>query len=356
MSRLFKLFISALTAYLLLLNCSGGGVIVNNPCITGIVKFPEGQLAYGTMVIMGRQGLIGIIDTTVNINRGDFSLFLNLRLFDTAYCDVQGRFVFENVIPDDYILVAKSKETGMLAMSNISCPYDQNYEIDLILKTGAELTIKPYYFNNTDTSNFIAAQIAGTGFYATADTNTGLLEFEQVPSGELEIVLFRQNNSKEIFNELVTVSGISSTLMVDPHRNSSFWTVIKPGPREPLGRPYILSSTPSDGARSDSVNQSSDRIFDVEIQFSHPMDSKLTNPAVSVKSSDGLTSLDSIWWQGGNVAYLKFCTIDSSGRCIRGDSLYRSGTVYSVIIDTTASTSLGVSLAYPDTLTFIPKP
>lgn len=128
------------------------------------------------------------------------------------------------------------------------------------------------------------------------------------------------------------------------------------GPRDPLAMPYVLSITPSDGAQGELVNQHRNRSYDIEIQFSHPMDSKLTNPAVYVKSSDSLTVLDSIWWQGGNVAYLKLCTDDGSGQCVWGDSLYRSGITYSVIVDTNATTSLGVRFPYPDTLTFIPKP
>jgi len=344
----------------LFINCGintadGGGVIVNNPSITGYVRFPEGNNAYGAMAMIGRQGVSGIIDTTIEVKHGDFSIIYNIKALDTAYCDMQGSFFFEDLFPGDYVLVAQSKETRMLALVNVSCSYNETLTVDMRLETPAELIIKPYYYTNGDASNFVAAQIAGTGFTVNAD-NSGILKFDMVPAGELEIVLFRENNTKEVFYNFKTASGKKSTLLVDPHRPNSFWTAIEPGPRDPLGRPYILSSSPSDGAQGTMVNQDRNRSYDIEIQFSHPMDSKLTNSAVSVKSNDSLTVLDSIWWQGGNVAYLKLCTDDGLGQCIRGDSLYRSGITYSVIIDTNATTSLGVRFPYPDTLTFIPKP
>jgi len=344
----------------LFINCGintadGGGVIVNNPSITGYVRFPEGNNAYGAMAMIGRQGVSGTIDTTIEVKHGDFSIIYNIKALDTAYCDMQGSFFFEDLFPGDYVLVAQSKETGMLALVNVSCSYNETLTVDMRLETPAELIIKPYYYTNGDASNFVAAQIAGTGFTVNAD-NSGILKFDMVPAGELEIVLFRENNTKEVFYNFKTASGKKSTLLVDPHRPNSFWTAIEPGPRDPLGRPYILSSSPSDGAQGTMVNQDRNRSYDIEIQFSHPMDSKLTNSAVSVKSNDSLTVLDSIWWQGGNVAYLKLCTDDGLGQCIRGDSLYRSGITYSVIIDTNATTSLGVRFPYPDTLTFIPKP
>lgn len=345
----------------ILLHCGintadGGGVIVNNPCISGSVRFPEGQFAYGAMAVIGYQGQGGSIDTTIGVQHGDFFIYYSFKFLDTVYCDIQGKFSFKEITPSNYVLVAQSKETGMLALANISVGYNESINVDLTLEAAAELVIEPYYYNHGDSFNFVAAQIAGTGFVVNADESTGLLKFDQVPAGELEIILFRKNNSKEIFSNFNTVSARSSTLLVDPHRSHSYWTDIVPGPRDPKGNPYILSSTPSDGASGEIVNQNSNRTYDVEIQFSHPMDSKLTNQAISVKSSDSLTSLDSLWWQGGNVAYLKLCTATGSGQCVGGDSLYKSGITYSVIIDTTASTSVGVRLAYPDTLTFVPKP
>lgn len=360
MKHYFKILCSAIILPLFI-NCGvntadGGGVIVNNPAIAGCIRFPEGQSAYGAMAVIGRQGYSGAIDTNFEANHEGFSISYNIKALDTAYCDVQGNFFFEDLFPGDYVLVAQSKETGMLALANVSCGYNETLNVDMTLETPAELKIKPYYYNHGDSSNFVAAQIAGTGFTVDADSSSGILKFDMVPAGELEIVLFRKNNTKEVFYNFKTASGENSTLLVDPHRSNSFWTAIEPGPRDPLGRPFILSSSPSDGAQGTMVNQDRNRSFDIEIQFSHPMDSKFTNPAINVKSSDSLTVLDSIWWQGGNVVYLKLCTIDGSGQCVRGDSLYRSGITYSVIIDTNATTSLGVRFPYPDTLTFVPKP
>lgn len=357
----FVIIFSVAIILLLLHSCGintadGGGVIVNNPSIVGSVRYPQGNSAYGAMIIVGRQGQSGIIDTTISSKYGDFFFSYNLKSLDTVYCDIHGSFFLEDLFPGDYVLVAQSKETGMFALANVSCNYNETLTVDMILEAAAELTIKPYYYSSGDSSRFIAAQVAGTGFAVVADSNSGILKFDMVPAGELEIVLFRENNSKEVFSDFRTASGETSTLLVDPQRPNSFWTAIVPGPRDPLGRPYILSSNPSDGAQGLAVNQDVNRSYDVEIQFSHPMDSKLTNPAISVKSDDSLTVLDSIWWQGGNVAYLKLCTNDGSGQCVRGDSLYRIGIKYSVIIDTNATSSLGIKFAYPDTLTFIPKP
>ncbi len=339
------------------INTAGGGVIVNNPSILGNVRFSEGQSANGAMVVIGRQGQSGAKDTAYGAWDGDFFISYNVKTLDTVYCDIRGRFFFENLFPSDYILVAQSKETGMLALANVSCNYNETLSVDMTLETAAELTIEPYYYINGNTSNFVAAQIAGTDFFTLiTDSSSGILKFDKVPAGELEIILFREDKSREVFSSIKTSSGEKSILLVDPHRSYSYWTDIGVGPRDPLAMPYVLSITPSDGAQGELVNQHRNRSYDIEIQFSHPMDSKLTNPAVYVKSSDSLTVLDSIWWQGGNVAYLKLCTDDGSGQCVWGDSLYRSGITYSVIVDTNATTSLGVRFPYPDTLTFIPKP
>lgn len=344
----------------LLLNCgintAGGGVIVNNPVMSGKVSFPEGQGARDAMVIIGSKGAVGLIDTTIGIHHGNFLVSYNLKMFDTTYCDVQGRFEFENIAAGDYVLVAERKEVGMFAMTTVNCSYNDSININIELKPAAKLTIKPYAFDYSDSSNFVAAQISGTRFTASYNDSTGLLEFDMIPAGELELILYKLNNTIEIYRGFNAVSDSFSMLLVDPHRSSSYWTAIESGPRSPLGRPYIISSSPFDGAQGEAVKLTGEYECDVEIQFSHPMDSKLTNSAVSVKSSDNMTSLDEIWWQGGNVMYLKLCTKSSSGECVRGDSLYRSGITYSVIIDTCATTSLGVKFAYPDTLTFIPKP
>jgi len=358
-----KRFLKILTAAILPLlhNCgidtaNGGGVIVNNPSIVGFVRFPNGQSAYGTMAMIGRQGQSVFADTTIVVEHGDFVINYNIKTLDTAYCDMNGSFFFEELFPGDYVLVAQNKETGMFALANVTCSFNVTLKVDMTLETAAELTVKPYYYTSGDSSNFIAAQIAGTGFVVKADSSSGILKFDMVPAGELDIILFRGNNSREVFSDFRTVSGEKSILLIDPHRPNSFWTAIEPGPRDPLGRPYILSSNPSDSAQGFADSQDRNRSYDIEIQFSHPMDSKLTNSAISVKSDDSLTVLDSIWWQGGNVAYLKLCTNDGSGHCVREDSLYRSGITYSVIIDTNATSSLGIRFAYPDTLTFIPKP
>ncbi len=360
MKCFFKILCAAIILPLII-NCGintadGGGVIVNNPSIVGYVRFPEGQGAYGAIAMIAPKGYSGAIDTNIVVKKGDFVFNYNIKALDTVYCDMQGSFSFEDLFPGDYVLVAQSKETGMFALANVSCRYNETLSVDMILETAAEITVEPYYHISSDSCNFIAAQIAGTGFTVIADSSNGIMKFDMVPAGELDIVLFRENNSQEVFSAFKTASGEKSILLVDPRRPNSFWTAIEPGPRNPLGRPYIISSNPSDGAQGVAVNQDRNRSYDVEIQFSHPMDSKLTNPAICVKSNDSLTVLDSIWWQGGNVAYLKLCTDDGSGQCARGDSLYRSGVTYSVIIDTNATSSLGVRFAYPDTLTFVPKP
>jgi hypothetical protein len=99
----------------------------------------------------------------------------------------------------------------------------------------------------------------------------------------------------------------------------------------------------------------SGELYDVAIQFSHPMDTRKTSKAFSAVSSDTKTVIDSLWWQGADVVYIRLCTKDNAGNCTGRDSLYSSGVRYSVVIDTSAETGLGVKYSFPDTVSFIPK-
>lgn len=338
------------------INTAGGGVIVNNPCVMGRVSFAEGHGAFGAMVVMGLAGKGGVIDTVVDVKHGDFNIIYNLKMLDTTYTDVQGRFTFENHSPGNYVVVAIKKEVKMLALENVTCSFNDTFEINLELKPAAKITIKPYYFIEGDSGNFLSAQIAGTGIVANANDSTGVIEFDMVPQGDLDLVLLRSDKSMEFFPKLKTESDSNSILRVYNNRPSSYWTAIVPGARDPKSRPYILGSSPLNGATGDQINQAEDRTFDIEIRFSHPMDGILTENALAILSSDGSTSLDSAWWRGGNILCLNLCTKNSLGECAPRDSLYKKGVTYSVIIDTIAESSYGVRLAYPDTLTFVPKP
>lgn len=359
MIKMTNILIYLLLLLTLLFNCSwdtaGGGVIVTNPTVFGTVRFPDGKGVNEAMVIIGKENAFGPGDTSIEIEDGEISLTLNLKRFDTAYCDLQGNFFFSNISPGNNILVAQRKEIGMMTMKSVNCNFSDSLVVDLTLEPAATISIEPYYIDSIIDNNFAAAQIAGTAFTAKSEDSSGIIKFDMVPAGVLKLILFRKNNKTECYNNFISISGEKSILKVNPGRNSTYWTAINSGPRDPLGRPYILSSFPNDSAIEGTAKTTRSDDYDIEIQFSHPMDSKITNSAMKVISSDGLTSLDTVWWQGGNWAFLKLCTKSISGDCIRGDSLYRSGVAYSVIIDTIAETSLGVRFAFPDTLTFVYK-
>ena len=91
--------------------------------------------------------------------------------------------------------------------------------------------------------------------------------------------------------------------------------------------------------------------YDIAIQFSHTMNSRITKSAISVRSSDSSTVIDSLWWDAGDMAYITLCTRYGTNECVRGDSLYKEHVTYTVTI-ASAQSIAGVHFAYPENISF----
>ena len=340
----FRFLISLLPAFVF----CGSGSDIGNPDISGFVSYNDGRRAGGAMVVLAREGVIGSVDTSFAKSIGAFTICFTGATFDTAYCNGDGKFTFDSIPPGRYVLVAS--RNSLLGITTVEHSYYQETEAKISIKDPVQLSIKSYAGQGSE--EFLVAHIGGT-VYATAADSNGVFSFDALPAGDLELVLYKSDNTFERFKGLTVVAGCSASVIADAARGQDAWVIKDCGYRDPLGRPYILWSSPEQGARGEQVGWSKESLYDVNIQFSHPMDTRKTTGAVSAVSSDSLTRLDTLWWIGADQIFIRLCTLDTLGECMSG-SPFRPGVTYSIVIDTTAQSGYGVSVAIPETLTFIP--
>ena len=324
---------------------------MGNPDICGYVSFVNGESAGNAKVVIGRKGAVGTIDTTYAQSLGDFYLCFRTVSFDTVYCDRDGAFTFDTVSPGEYVIVA-SKDS-MLGMVAVSHSYYEVSQANVFLERAARMTIEPYFDTDSNSANrFLVANVAGTVISATPDS-AGVFTFNMLPSGDLDIVLYNSNGGYEEAGSVTIFPGCSASIAVDPLLGSDYWTVKDCGYRDPLGRPYVIWSSPEMGASGEDV-KSSGSDYDLVLQFSHSMDTRNTGNAISAVSGDSLTSIDTLWWQGSDMIYIALCTKDSTGNYSREVSPFRSGVTCSIAIDTMAQTVLGVKFAHKEVISFNP--
>ncbi|MDO5576915.1 MAG: hypothetical protein Q4F84_07530 [Fibrobacter sp.] len=341
-----SLFVSGL---IFIFGC-GGGTDIGNPDIRGAVCYSNGKRVSGAMVVRGSNGW-QLEDAVINYTEklGNIDVTISSKGFDTTFCDPNGEFTFSSVIPGEYVLLASGN--AFLGIQSINHSYHEESYAEICVMEPVELSIVPYYEIADSSVKFSAVRVSGTPVYARADS-LGTIKLNTAPSGELELILYRENGDVERYSGLETDPGCSTILKVDPLRSKSYWTpMISSGTRDPLGRPYIIWSSPLEGDNTINTEQAKSLEYDLEIQFSHPMDTRNTTTAVSVYSPDNC-EIDSIWWQGADIMRLSFNKLDNLSE-LSGDFLYDYDVEYSIIIDTNAQSALGVRFAYPDTLSFI---
>ncbi|NLG15817.1 MAG: carboxypeptidase regulatory-like domain-containing protein [Fibrobacter sp.] len=339
-----------LPCFFLLLYSCGGGSDVGNPDITGYVSYSSGKAASGGMVVLSKEGAAEQVDTTYAQQTGDFLLCFKTVNFDTVYCDVNGFFRFEEVNPGTYVLVAA--KNGQLGMEKVSHSGYEESQTGLILENPASVEIQSYNYSETE-EKFIAAHVSGTTFTAASD-DLGTFTFSGIPSGDVEFVLYRADGTYEKYPEFTILPGCSASMTVDPVREPSLWVARECGPRDPLGIPYVIWSSPEKGAFGFEEISVGKLDYDVKIQFSHSMDTRSTGSAISAFSSDSLTEIESIRWQGANVVLVDLCVKDSTGECVPDSLKFKAGVTYTIAIDTTAQSDLGVNLTYPETIILKP--
>ena len=336
------------------ITCSGGGVDVGNPLMGTVSYQLSDERAAGAMVVLAKRGADPGFDGEQPCIPEDNSEFCSQPIyFDTTHTDDKGAFRFDTVYPGSYTLVASCN--GLLGLVYAEQRAFEDAEVELVLTEPAMVHLKTYEQPEPGALYFRGARVAGTGFVDSADVNGDIL-LDNVPAGELDLILYRSDHTVETFPKLRTGPGCSAQLYIDPALSESFWTPHPCGPRDPSGRPYIIETfIPS--IQGDSINYFDDgRSFDLRLCFSHSMNALRTSEAVRGYTDNGSTTIQSLWWKGADVLYVSLCVADTLGFCDTSENRFGKGVTYGITIDTTAETDVGVHFAHGEEIRFIPDP
>jgi hypothetical protein len=327
----------------LLLNC-GGGADIGNPgniatfSISGCVKKPDDGRASNATVILGRSSDIPFIEKIKDtVIKNGIIIVYTRQYFDTVKCDTDGCFLFDNLSIGEYVIFAElQKKNGITKASTVNG--DANVTVEL--KDPVNITINTYTTLDTTNPYFVGSRIAGTPLLAKADS-AGVIRLNSVPSGVVDVVLYKSNNSWQTFTDLATSPVSGAVLMVDPKRSPAYWTV-KTDERKSSDRPYVLrygiwdASLPTEGTTE----------YDLYIQFSQPMEVLPTSNALHIVSSDSTIGIDEMSWEGPGLIYLRLCAKDSAGVCNRERLSNISS--WTLSVDTSAASSFGYQMAWPE--------
>jgi hypothetical protein len=340
--RIITLFL--VTFATLQFNC-GGGSDVGNPDISGHISSTDGSPVMTCTVILGPRNCDpGTVDTVKLSN--EIIIHLYHRPFDTVKTDQNGNFTFSNIEPGEYSVLAK--KDNLLGICKIDHQKDFDSDMNIELTYASKLTIDNYSSAmDTSPKAFVTARISGTPITPHNDIKDRLY-FSAVPPGVFDIILYRNNRTVDYINDLDVQQNDSVTIQVNPDRKPQEWTY-KQGTRNIHSRPYVLAYNFKDVLDSTLYNIN----YDCWIQFSHDMDTRMTGDAISVFSSDSLVSINRLHWEGSNMLYIDLC-VTGTAPCADENASLKKGVIYSIAIDTTASTTLGYKLAWPDTITLTP--
>ncbi len=341
--RLILLF--QITASVLLCSC-GSGSDIGNPEISGRVLSSDGLPVSLCRVVLGPRNC-DPGKVVIESDGSGFKIVAYSKPFDTVYTSSDGSFVFENVEEGDYcILAAKDKLMGIyekvdhngvdsLGVGNIKINFTSKLTID-------------NYSSSMDTSDksFVTARVDGTTITPQIDIKDRMY-FSAIPEGAYDIILYRKNNPVEYIKELNVKSNDSITIQVNPATSPEDWTYRQLGTiRRP--RPYIDKY----GFEASPISSTYNFKHYCWIQFSHYMEARATGDAIKAFSSDSLTQINKIRWEG-NLLLIDLCT-NGTLPCTDDTTSLKKGITYSIVIDTTARTMEGYTLAWPDTLRLTP--
>ena len=351
-----RMVLPGVVAILLVVLGCGGGSDVGNPNIAGTVtsRLTDGPKAAGARVVLSSRDApgIGSLMDTVSI-KGVTTIVTSL-FFDTTYADQYGRFRFDEVPSGSYVLVASYN--GLLALEYVEQRPNQDEEgVLLVVTDPATVYLNTYTDLDTSKPYFRAARIAGTGFIDSLNAS-GEIVLRDVPAGDLGLLCYRSDGHTVLFPVLHTDAGCQAELYSSPDLPVDYWTPHPCGPRDPLGRPYILETTVWTSGASPADVTFDEKVFDIRLSFSHAMDARSTKSAIHAFSDDSSASIKSLRWDGGNTLYIALCSADTAGECRSGEDRFLKGRTYGVTIDTTAQTALGVHFAHDAYVRFVPVP
>ena len=335
----------------------GGATDVGNPPGNAVVgkvteQFSDGPVAAGARVVLSKRGADPGFGQSEDCSRsGDIGICSEPIFFDTTYTDADGSFIFQEVYPGSYVLVASY--SNLLSLEYIDQRAFQDAQVAMVVSEPATVYLKNYSSIDSAKPFFRAARIAGTGFLDSID-EAGEIVLKNVPAAELDLILYRSDNTTKFFPALQTDPGCQAELYSLPDLSVDYWTPHPCGYRDPLGRPYVLESAVRSNSGDTAEFLMDGKPFDISITFSHAMDARSTGEAIHGFSDDGSTTIASLWWEGATTLYISLCVKDDGDECRSTDYRFKQGVTYGVTIDTTARTALGVSFAHDAYIRFVP--
>jgi hypothetical protein len=335
-----------ITVFIFLCSC-GSGTVVGNPDISGKVVSSDGKPVSECKVILGPLNEdLGIV--TIEAGTGQLKIVLRSKDFRTAYTDSNGIFTFDTVLEGAYCIFAN--KDNLMGIFEKIYPFDEDsfYVGDIKIKPPSKLTIDNFSSAmDTSSKNFIAARIDGTDITSQEDIKDRIY-FSAIPEGVYDIILYRENKTNECIKELDVKSNDSIVIQVNPATPPEEWTYKNAHPTAKQ-RPYIVKYS----FEATPISSTYPFKHYCWIQFSHPMESRATGNAIKAFSSDSLTQINKINWQE-NLLLIDLCTNGRTTGCTDDTTGLKKGVTYSIVIDTTARTMEGYSLAWPDTLKLTP--
>jgi hypothetical protein len=304
-----------------------------NP-VHGTVTLSAGAPASNTLVLLGSIDLDNVLDST--------------------YTDTKGVFNFNHVAAGNYALTAEKNSQLGITTVNIDSSEDAHVSIRL----DAPISITLYLDSTADSLNITGAKIAGTRFSFAGDTGANLL-LAGAPAGDMvPIVLIGRSGTRYQYAMLRPNAGSKAYIIVDASKPPEQWISGGYGPRTALDTPFVVWSSPPPGAIGAFARLNRHTEYEMAIQFSLPMNTRLTNQAIHVSSSDSSASLDTITWQGADVAYIRFRRIPTLyGSSQSGPGYpFRVAVRYRVTIGTGGQSIFGIPFAAAETLWIMPEP
>jgi len=344
----FKMMFTIGMVCLALFTGCGGGADIGNPgntvmgSLSGSVKTTDSKGASGARVVIGRYCELpldkGAPDT---ISGNGIIIVINNRVFDTAICDNAGTFYFDDIVTGEYVITATLDKKG-ISMPVVIDGGDN--EADLRLADLSGMTVNLYTLPDTTKPYLVSARITGTEYTATVDSS-GVIRFDSVPSGFKALTVFKSDAGALTIEELVVAPGEKAVITADPSRDLSYWTV-RTAYHLWDARPFVERH----GRWNDSILTPDSSVYDLFVQFSHPMDTYITSGALQCSSPDSTVKIDKMLWHGSDLLLVRLCVRDSLGACNRFGAVSMSSVT--ITVGTAAVSTYGISLVYPEVLKF----
>ncbi|MDD5673092.1 MAG: hypothetical protein PHC61_02925, partial [Chitinivibrionales bacterium] len=277
-------------------------------------------------------------------------------LFDSIYTDRFGNYSFKKLPQGNYVVTAQ--KNNLLGISTIALDSGKQTQAGIQLNMPISISLYRDSAAIVSSSKIVSARISGTNFWFTPDSS-GNLELAQAPAGDQVTIAMQDQFGKRYEYTLVNpAAGSNAYIIVDASKPPDQWISGGYGPRQPLDTPFVIWASPPPGSIGAVARVNRSQSYEMAIQFSQPMNSRLTENSIKVGSSDSSALLDTITWKGADVIYVRFKRLPSLYGTAQNTYgfAYRVGVRYWVTIDTTAQSVFGIRFAAAKTLSITPEP